>query len=93
MGIDAVNIQPRLHGYGTSGSQISVEIRIHFGDESIDETHDIGTNAWRTLMQKSLDNNETGFKNNFGVWFDAVASSGAAAFRSDFLTAAWRAFP
>ena len=93
MGTDSVNVEFNFHGYGTSGPKNLVRVRLHYGDKSIDEYHDMGNNAVRTLMQDSLDNDKTDFQNHFETWFDNEASTAADVYKSDFLEGAWRAFP
>ena len=90
IGQQAVNVEPDQHGQ--PGHPYSPKVRLHYGDESIDETHTMTKATLRALVGYRAASNTTSFATTFDSWFDGVASSAAAVFKSDFRSAAWAAW-
>lgn len=98
MGVDAVNFEPSFHGQDVSGPAIDIVIRLHLEDTNdssndFDESHVIGNNAMKSVLQDVCDNDKPGFNSTVGTWLDANAGTIALGYKSELLNAAWRAFP
>lgn len=77
-----------------AGALIAPTLRLHFGDEGIDEVLTMGVTAWQQLID-DLSTSEAAFRATFETWVDASgtgASSAAKAKKAEFSKAAWRSF-
>ena len=74
-----------------SNDPLDVEVRLHFGNESIDSTHTMTRAAYASLMTtKYADTDETQFLSDFEDWVNALTGHSAEkALRDEFALAAW----
>ena len=87
MGEEVSDTHFKLHGEGTTAH--TPEVRLHWGDESIDETHDMTHTIFRLLVKYRYLNQPLNFAVEFGDWVDDNGTTAAKNKKADFIQSAW----
>ena len=91
MGQDVADMHANLHGEGTTHHL--ARIRLHWGDEGIDETHTMADATWSYLLGRWAASDGPGFRAACKSWILANASSAAQAEADAFAAAGWEMMP
>jgi|ETNvirome_6_1000_1030641.scaffolds.fasta_scaffold74024_2 hypothetical protein len=77
--------------HGRPGGSFAIDARLHYGDQSIDETHTMSKSVFRELVIYREDDDDASFDTAYDDWFAGCASSAATVYQSGFRAACWKA--
>jgi hypothetical protein len=77
--------------HGSESTAFPKDVRLHYGDKAIDETHQMTDQLFRSLVYLRQSSQQTVFEGQFGFWLDSNASTSAKTHKTAFTAAAWRA--
>lgn len=89
MGLDVADTHFANHGEGKTAH--TPRVRLHWGNKSIDETHDMSFVTYRLCVKYRYLNQGANFSSECGSWVDDNGSIAAKAEKAAFVQAAWYA--